>query len=673
MSEAGRPQPVEAAAPAQPEAATTALDAKLDHAIERLAQARPFAKPAAIGPVLSLARRRLLQPDGVDALYARAAGLDQAGIFAGTDWDNPQALSASFVGAALAQGSAQQLTLECISALRMLAIANGAMPHPVVSAEHARHFLTQVLAHNVRRVFAQAPDEAERQGDAARAELIHRLFGFLVAHVGHADILASVCEEIWRVLGQRPIQVQHARAMIAQIAVTLTREDVAAGGVRLGADRLINALFGPTELSRDDPGLPSYRERLAALDRPGLQREAAGFARAMHDVGLVSDYHADFLRWLLEQQLTDLLPDALGLSSTGIDSLRCYSDLVHALIAEAVTVATAQAVYALAMLLERGTLYTPAIAPGLWRQIGLELSAQAEATLAATFGTAVPARVHLLAGVISVLGQPLGVAQGNNPTCQSARAISLWAINDPDYLLYLIAQAAKFDRLRMEFEGQPLESDQLPQGLAQSVPADNDPVSTLLVPHLDRIYNEMGRLCAERPQDPHAWVNPEFHGWWVGRQFAIAVDVETGQLADYETFLRHFFASYHPLFNGNQPVIHPQPAGLAVTDSNGRFVGWHAISLLRVALDHEGTMRGYFYNPNNDSGQDWGQGVVVSTQGHGEWPGEASLPFWQLASRVYIFHDEPYAQPDLAGVPQKKVDDARRMALESWAADRGGD
>ena len=73
--------------------------------------------------------------------------------------------------------------------------------------------------------------------------------------------------------------------------------------------------------------------------------------------------------------------------------------------------ATAQAVYALAMLLERGTLYTPAIAPGLWRQIGLELSAQAEATLAATFGTAVPARVHLLAGVISVLGQPLGVAQ----------------------------------------------------------------------------------------------------------------------------------------------------------------------------------------------------------------------------------------------------------------------
>ena len=43
-----------------------------------------------------------------------------------------------------------------------------------------------------------------------------------------------------------------------------------------------------------------------------------------------------------------------------------------------------------------------------------------------------------------------------------------------------------------------------------------------------------------------------------------------------------------------------------MTDSSARFVGWHAITILRAALDPEGTMRVYFFNPNNDSGQDWG-------------------------------------------------------------------
>ena len=83
--------------------------------------------------------------------------------------------------------------------------------------------------------------------------------------------------------------------------------------------------------------------------------------------------------------------------------------------------------------------------------------------------------------------------------------------------------------------------------------------------------------------DPHRWVNPEFHGWWSGRGFRINVDVATGNLIDLDEFLRHFYASYHPFYNGNQPLIHPQPAGIAVTDSAARYIGWHAITILRVA------------------------------------------------------------------------------------------
>jgi hypothetical protein len=152
-------------------------------------------------------------------------------------------------------------------------------------------------------------------------------------------------------------------------------------------------------------------------------------------------------------------------------------------------------------------------------------------------------------------------------------------------------------------------------------------------------------------------VNPEFHGWWAGRGFSINVDVATGQLVDMDDFLRHFYACYHPYYNGNQPLIHPQPAGVAVTDSAARFVGWHAITILRVALDPSGAMRVYFFNPNNDSGQDWGDGVRVSTSGNGERYGESSLLFAQFASRLYIFHYDPLEGGELAAVERDELDE----------------
>jgi hypothetical protein len=49
----------------------------------------------------------------------------------------------------------------------------------------------------------------------------------------------------------------------------------------------------------------------------------------------------------------------------------------------------------------------------------------------------------MVAGVISVLGQPLGIGQGMNPTCQTARGISLWSLHAPGYLLELIPRAAR--------------------------------------------------------------------------------------------------------------------------------------------------------------------------------------------------------------------------------------
>lgn len=621
--------------------------------------------------VLDEAKHLLKLPGGLAALESRAAQLDQAGIFEGTDWALPAGLVPGMVGNALQSSDSRIVVLECISLLRFLSVVRGAHSAPGLPTERAHHFLTQVLALNLDRILG-AHHEAARLSAHELTPAVDALLNRLIDGVGTESILGRLVEEVWRILRQRPIQVGHVKSMILQIAIAMGQQTQGLGNSdnRLGADRLISALFGPTELCREDPGLDAYLTRLACADTGTLQAEASGMARAMHDTGLVSDYHAAFLRYILDSGQAHFLPDALGLSSTGLDSLRCYQPLVQQLIEVAVHPGTAQAVLGISLMLERGILYSPPIAPSLWRLLATPLSAACEAGLATAFGSDVTPHQRLVAGLLTLLGQPLGIGQGNNPTCQAARALSIWALNDPDYLLWLLAQVAANDRIIMYFEGAALDSALLPAGLALHTPLDADPVSALLVPHLDRVYAEMGRRVADRPEDPHRWINPELHGWWVGREFHIAVDIMTGKLHEYDQFIRDFHLAYHPLHNGNEPVIHPQPAGIAVTDSQGNFVGWHAITIIRVAMDQSGQMRVYFFNPNNDSGQDWGLGIVVSTHGNGERLGEASLPFGQFTSRLYIFHNDGLHTPVSVPVEDEKITAIRDMAQQSWARDR---
>ncbi|MQX37915.1 hypothetical protein [Roseospira navarrensis] len=647
------------------------LGAMVDRALTRLEETSAFAKQTARGPLLDIAGRLLAKPGGAQALYDRAARIEASGVFHATDWDHPEILQPSLATGTLAHADRPTATLELLSELRMLSIAQGDLLHPRISSEQAQHFLAQLLALNLNRLFG-AQAEAERSNATLNAA-IRNLVGFIAERIGYGEILACLSTEIDRILAQRPIMVDDVKLMVTRIAACLHDPGINSGGGGLGAARLVSALFGPTAGCREDPGLAVYRERLETLDDSALQQEARAFARAMHDTGLVSAYHPVFLRHVSALERGDLLGQALGLSSTGTEAFSCYAGLVYSLIDAAITPDTTQAVYGLALLLERGLLFDPAIGPALWGHIGLEPCPTAAQTLTAAFGDRQSPATLLLAGTISVLGQPLGIGQGNNPTCQAARALSMWALAAPDYLLHLLTRAARDHNITMVFEGQRLSSAALSAGLAPTPPIDVDPVSVVLVPHLDRLYIEMGRLCADRPGDPHAWVNSAMHGWWVGQDTALAVDLNTGGLAgDADRFVRLFHGLYHPLYNGNKPVTHPQPAGIAVTDSVGRFIGWHAISILRVGLGPSGEMRIYFYNPNYDGGQDWGHDVVVSTDSNGERFGESSLPFDRFAARLYLFHYDACEEGHTDAVPDDAVTAILDMARATWAAPRAG-
>lgn len=640
----------------------------LDAAINRLAELNAIEGVSPVFEVIEAAQALMSSPEGLEALYERVPAIEAAGFFGGSDWDYPQTLVPSLAVRTVRHGEPPAALVESLSQIRLLAVAKGDYTHPSISAEHAHHFLVQVLAMNLDLVVSDL-QESDRLRPDGLGYAVQNLYHYLLRYLGYENLLEHLVAEVWRILAQRPVQVDGVKQMVTQIAVCLQKPDALGGEVGDDALQLINAVFSPTEGCREDPGFDVYAERLSEMDDATLLQEAIAFAQAMHSTGLVSAYMPVFIRYL-RGRWNALIPTALGLSHTGADAFHCYPALIHTLIDEALFPETSQCAYGLAMMLERGILYAPPVAPSLWRQIRLSLCEVAAQKIVAVFGSSRSPECLLLADVLNVLGRPLGVGQGNYPTCQSTRALSMWAYNMPAELLRILAWAARDDEIVMRFEGNSISSRDLGAGLASEPPVDVDAVSLLTVPHLDRIYFEMGRRSAGRGEDPHKWVNAEFHGDHVGHGFRIAVDVFTGGLKDFEGFIRDFYAAYHPFYNGNIPIINPQPAGIAVTDSATRFLGWHAITIQRLALDADETMRVYFFNPNNDSGQNWGQGIVTSTQGHGELYGEASLPVAEFASRLYVFHYDPLEKGEPSDIPTDEVNRAMQLAQGSWASGR---
>lgn len=652
----------------QSNGASDELAQSLDAAISRLAYINATEGISSVLEVLEAAQALMFNSESLQALYQRVPAIEAAGFFGGSDWDYPQTLVPSLAARTIRQGEPVATLVESLSQIRLLAVAKGDYKHASISAEQAHHFLTEVLALNLDLV-ASDLQESDRLRPDRLGYAVQALYHYLLAHLGYENLVEHLVTEVWRILAQRPVQVGGVKQMVTQIAVCLQKSNTLVGSIRDDALQLIHGVFSPTEGCREDPGLEIYANRLLEMDDATLLREAIAFAQAMHRTGLVSPYMPVFIRYL-RGRWNDLIPTALGLSYTGADAFHCYPALIHTLIDKALFPETSQCAYGLAMMLERGTLYAPPVAPSLWRQIRLLLCETAVQKIVAVFGHSRSPECFLLADVLNVLGCPLGVGQGNYPTCQSTRALSMWAYNMPAELLRILAWAARDNEVVMRFEGNNISSRDLGAGLASEPPVDVDAVSLLTVPHLDRLYFEMGRRSAGRGEDPHKWVNSAFHGDHVGHGFRIAVDVFNGGLKDFEGFIRDFYAAYHPFYNGDIPVINPQPAGIAVTDSATRFLGWHAITIQRLALDPEKIMRVYFFNPNNDSGQNWGQGIITSTQGHGELYGEASLPVAEFASRLYVFHYDPIEKGEPEDIPADEINHAMNLAQGSWALGR---
>ena len=68
----------------------------------------------------------------------------------------------------------------------------------------------------------------------------------------------------------------------------------------------------------------------------------------------------------------------------------------------------------------------------------------------------------------------------------------------------------------------------------------------------------------------------------------------------------------------------------------------------------------------NDSGQNWGQGTVTSTQSHVESYGDAALLVAEFALWLYVFHYDPLEKSELGDIPTDDVKQASHLAQNSW-------
>jgi hypothetical protein len=631
-------------------------------ALSDLEQAAAFAKERYQTDVFQLAGQLLNSAEGMREVSQQAHRFDAAGVFHNGPWQHPEKLIPQLAGGGLL-GESFYPTLEALSELRMLAIATGRQHHDQITAEEAIQFLRDVIIQNLNLLFADS-NEASRQRPQVY-DRAQRLLALIAEQIPMSGLRDEVVAEIGFIQAQRPILVQRSVELIRYAERLPDTGASAAGSEQLETYRL--AIDKPGPLAQRSSDLSEYRKQLRSASDEQIEDECSAFAYTLQETGLSNPWHAVLLRFLSRRQ-PQLMATALGISDYGIASINEDQELAVDLLRFGITPATHNAIYGFAGLLERGLLNRQAVAAGLRRLVDLDIHPDVAKIILNNYpkGHGLTANMVLLAGMFSVLGQPLGIGQGHNPTCQAARGISLWSRHEPNYLLELVATAARNNLVEIEFEGVSLNSAELLGGVAGGqIDERLDPISRLLVPHLDRLYDEFMRRAALRGEDGHKWVNRALYGRQIASGFAAAVDA-SGFVSGYEDFIRLFYASHHPEYNDEHEMIYPNPIGLLITDIHGRLLGPHAVSILRIAHDSKNELRVYFYNPNNEGRQDWGQDIRPTVSGHDEIAGESSLPFEQFASRLYAFHYSPYETGDAFAVDAREVQRIESLARNSW-------
>lgn len=588
--------------------------------------------------------------DGGQLAFGRINELIHAGIFADTPWENPRFLVPGLVAGTLLSGHPNS-TMEALSELRMLHIVQEQSNE--AASREALWFLHEVIVTNFDLVMEDFSAMVWQGHDRGELQKISLLFDRIMGTISFEALLPKLAEEVKIQLAHRPIETYKVESMIRALAEYYKNKNP-----QLEIQELIVALF------------PTQDRPFADLQKEELQQLSQELGNRMEETGLISLLHLDLLKYLVDHY-PNLIPLALNLDAHGRADYERHQAFVGLLIRDFLTPAKKQGVYGLARVLERNLLSRKTSWNAINRLIRITIHPEVAKNLQKGNLSKYECKpIQLLvSGTLCVLGQPLGIRQGNNPTCQSARALSMWSRHAPAKLITLLIDAAMTNNVIFRYEGTLLESSQISQGVAQKIDYKLDPVSIVMVPLLDKVYNEMMKRAAlKHPfNDAHVSVNPAFYGHWIQTGFQSVYNPLTNSIEQFDDFVKTFYASFHPEYNGGHHLIYPVPVGIFITNTQGSMLGYHAISLLRIEKATGGAWRAYYFNPNSEGKQNWGQGILPTVSGYGERKGESSLPVYQFVARVYAFHyNELRLGEKPEQVPEEIVSEIGQLALASW-------
>lgn len=634
--------------------------------LEELKSATSLTKAQSAHKLSSQVDLLILEPEGVRYLYDHVQELESAGFFDNSPWSDPEKQVPTLVKGTLMSGHPNS-SIEILSELRTLSYAKGLGSNGKISQEDAATFIEEILVLNLEFAFDELNEETRNKLTPQERRKVVNHFRFLLENAELDNIKEKLASEIKMVCAQRPLVTTGIRNLIDTVYQKLDTSGANEADEELKF--FVDALYYPGNIAIENPNFAAYENALKGASESDLIAEAESAGKYLHETGLTNPYLAMLLRFCISEH-PDLVPQVLHLSNKGKSDWEKHTDYVTELIETVFGVNNYKGIYGLKRMLERNLFSRRSVCAGITNLKLVSLNPKVEERILKSVGNPnanVSAMQYLLAGVIGLLGQPLGIGQGNNATCQSARGMSMWAQHAPAKLLNMITTVSTANNLIMRFENGDLESVKLGKGLVDKLDHNLDAVSVILVPHLDKIYNEMMRRAAGRGEDPHRWVNPALYGHWIQTGFASAYSYLTDSIQDYTGFIKLFLAAFHPDFNGGREMVYPNPIGIFVTSSKGDMLGFHAVSLLRIKKAENGETRAYFLNPNNEGRQNWGQGIEPTVYGHGERHGESSLPVEHFLARVYAFHfNKLNAMAHLNDVSPKIVDDITKLAQESW-------
>ncbi|PLR96841.1 hypothetical protein [Bacillus sp. T33-2] len=570
--------------------------------------------------VFDEAVRLLGEKEGLAVLFQYAHLFDQAGVFLNRSWENVRHLQPPLVRGTLQAGGGIAAA-ETLSNLRILAIARGSYQHPEMASNEANEYITKVLALNMDLLLMRENEE-NRMNMLFKDEIAAPLISFMADHCYSPRIFSHIEKEIENLAVQRPIVVEKILRLISS-ARKLTGGSDPNDSVWRQYEK---AVYSPTDIALKGG---NYLEVLKRSDDLVLIREAEQLRCSMEKTGLVSSFHVVFLIFINDTK-PHLLENMLAGNFQAKKNIKCYLPNIQKVIRSAGCMQWRQSIYGLCRLLGRD-IVTPELLEGLEQTGSIEIHQTIREQLRNARGIKdeKTMRSALLAGMVSVLGQPLGIGQGFNPACQSTRALSYWSQKNPLLLLGLFTKVITEGRLIIEYEGTQISTENLDKKALEDQ-ENIDIVSLVMLPHLQAAYVEMLQQTGYRGQDTHKWVNPAFYidGVWQG--FA--------DIYNNPDFLSLFRMYYQPEFLAARTDSLPQPAGITIYDRDGNPLGAHAILIQRVAPDPSGTIRVYFYNPNNDGLQTWGRSITTSVNGNGEREGESSLRLQEFLLCLYAFH-----------------------------------